>query len=999
MSDLLKDLNAEQQQAVTHGDGPLLLVSGAGTGKTTVITRRLAYLILEKHVPSTDILAVTFTDKAAGEMEERVDKLMPYGYLDIAISTFHAWCEKVLQDYGLDLGLPNNFKLLNTTDQWLLVRQNLAKFKLDYYRPLGNPTRFIHELIKHFSRLKDENITAEQYLTYAENLKLNADGADFVKTIIDEETKKSLSKKELKELAAQEINKINEVALAYHTYQQLLLDNSALDFGDLITYTLRLLQQRPIILAKLRKKYRYILVDEFQDTNLAQYDLVKLLAAPKNNLTVCADDDQSIYKFRGAAISNVLHFMDDFPKSSKIFLTKNYRSAQNILDLAHVFIKQNDPNRLEYKLAQGQDTPKKLVAQLLGGGEVLHLHTQTAEQEVQSVIAKIAELKVKDKSCDWNDFAILVRANDSANLFVYGLERAELPYQFVASRGLYSKPIILDILAYLKLLDNYHESAALYRVLRWPMFNLANATLANLHYWAQRKTQSVYETLKQITALPQINEAEVGEVNKLLALVEKHTQLAKTKPVSEVVLTFLTETGYLKDLAKVESVKTQETTGYLEQFYKKIREWESSTADKSVNNFLQLMNLELEAGEAGSLKPTLQEGPEAIKVMTVHAAKGLEFKYVFIVSLVDRRFPASERSEVISIPSPLIREVLPQGDSHLEEERRLFYVAMTRAKQGLYLTSAQDYGGARAKKLSRFLLELADKGLKLSPAKEQASVEKTAELVTAEDIIDIIPQKFSFTQLKAFEACPYQYRFAHILRIPVPGKAQFSFGKTLHNTLQKFFTLIQERSSVKQGSLLGESKAKPSALVTLEELLTLYEQNWLADWFESKTQREEYLAKGKVVLKKFYQDLGKTIPVPLFLEHPFNLKVKDDQAYTIKGVIDRVDEEDGKLVLIDYKTGTAKDPDKLSLEDKEQLLIYQLAAKEIFDRTVKKLYYYYLETGVKAEFLGSEKELIKVKDKVIKTIEEIKQGKFEATPGRVCQFCDFRNICEFRAYW
>ncbi|MFA6427923.1 MAG: UvrD-helicase domain-containing protein [Candidatus Buchananbacteria bacterium] len=995
-SSLLKDLNAEQQQAVTYGDGPLLLVSGAGTGKTTVITRRLAYLILVKHVPTTDILALTFTDKAAAEMEERVDKLMPYGYLDIAIGTFHAWCEKLLQDYGLEIGLPNNFKLLNTTEQWLLVRQNLAKFKLDYYRPLGNPIRFIHELIKHFSRLKDENITPEQYLAYAENLKLNADSADFIKELIDDETRASLTESELKELSTQEIKKVEEVANAYHLYQQLLLDNQALDFGDLITYSLRLLKARPKILAKLRKKYQYILVDEFQDTNLAQYDLIKLLATPRNNLTVCGDDDQSVYKFRGAAISNVLHFMDDFPAATKIFLTKNYRSAQNILDLAHAFIKQNDPNRLEYKLAQGKATPKKLTAQIKADGEILHLHAATAEQEVNAVLSKIAELKISDPSCNWSDFAILVRANDTASLFIYALEKNELPYQFVASRGLYSKPIILDILAYLKLLDNYHEGPALYRVLRWPQFNLSTAALMNLSYWSQRKSQSLYETLKQAAAVPQLPEEEIGEVNKLLALIEKHSQLTKTKAVSEVILTFLEDTGYLKELTRLENVKSVEAAAQLEQFYKKIRDWESAAAEKTVHNFLQLIEFELEAGEAGALKPSTQAGPEAIKVMTVHAAKGLEFKYVFIVSLVDRRFPASERSEAIEIPSSLVKEQLPVGDTHLEEERRLFYVAMTRAKQGLYLTSAQDYGGARAKKLSRFLNELEPLGLKLAPAKETAVANLENISVSAEDWSEFVPQKFSFTQLKAFEACPYQYRFAHLLRIPVKGKAVFSFGKTLHNTLQKFFVLVQERSSVVQPSLLGESQAVAGKIVTLEELQDLYEQSWQGDWFESPEQKVEYLAKGRSILKNFYQSLGEKFPVPLYLEYPFNLKISDGQDYTIKGVIDRVDEEAGQLVLIDYKTGTAKNPSKLTLEDKEQLLIYQIAAEEIFDRPVQKLYYYYLEGDLKAEFLGTAKELEKVKNKVIKTIEEIRRGKFLPTPGRICKFCDFKNICEFR---
>ncbi|HLC89662.1 MAG TPA: UvrD-helicase domain-containing protein, partial [Patescibacteria group bacterium] len=346
----LKTLNDEQKKAVTHDGGPLLIVAGAGTGKTTAITQRIGWLVEQEKCKPDEILALTFTDKAASEMEERVDRILPYGYIDLWILTFHSFAEKILQQHGLEIGLPNDFKLLNQTNQWMLVRQNLDRFDLDFYRPLGNPTKFIHALIKLFSRAKDEVVSAADYLKYAESLKLNLDNKDFIKDFIDKETLKTLSAKERKILLAQEIKKTDEIANAYHVYQQLLLENNALDFGDLINYCLELFKKRPAVLAKYRQKFKYILVDEFQDTNFAQYELVKLLAAPKNNIAVVGDDDQSIYKFRGASISNILEFKKDFPKAAEIFLIKNYRSTQNILDLSYQFIVQNNPNRLEVKL-------------------------------------------------------------------------------------------------------------------------------------------------------------------------------------------------------------------------------------------------------------------------------------------------------------------------------------------------------------------------------------------------------------------------------------------------------------------------------------------------------------------------------------------------------------------------------------------------------------------------------------------------------------------------
>ena len=271
--DYLAGLNQAQRQAVEHGTGPLLIVAGAGTGKTTVLVNRLLHLIMSGQAKPDQILLTTFTEKAAGEMEERADRLLPYGYTDLWIQTFHGLGERLLRQHGLDIGLPTDFKLLNETGQWILLRKNLDRLQLDYYRPLGNETKFLRDLVKHFSHLKDENISPQDYLEYVDGLDLSDAG----------------------EPEQLEVARLKELAQAYQTYNQLLLDNSCLDFGDLISYTLRLFQQRPNILQQYRQQFKFILVDEFQDTNWAQYELIKLLAAPDNNLTVVGDDDQSIY--------------------------------------------------------------------------------------------------------------------------------------------------------------------------------------------------------------------------------------------------------------------------------------------------------------------------------------------------------------------------------------------------------------------------------------------------------------------------------------------------------------------------------------------------------------------------------------------------------------------------------------------------------------------------------------------------------------------------------
>ncbi len=965
----MKDLNQAQKEAVSHEEGPLLIVAGAGTGKTTVITRRLAFLILEKKIKPDEVLALTFTEKAAGEMEERADQLLPYGYVDLWISTFHSFCERILKDHAIEIGLPGDFKLLNQTGQWLLVRQNLERFNLDYYRPLGNPTKFIHTLLKHFSRAKDEEIWPENYLDYAENLKLNKDSA-----------------------IAEDKDRLLEVASAYHAYQQLLLENNALDFGDLINYTLKLFRTRPAILEKYRQKFKYILVDEFQDTNWAQYELIKMLAAPKNNLTVVGDDDQSIYKFRGASISNILQFKNDYPDCREIIITDNYRNKQNILDLAYKFIKQNNPNRLEAKLG----IVKKLEAKRGGEGIVEHLHAKTADQEARTVAEKILELKKSDNSIGWQDFAILVRANNQAEAFMQVLDQYGIPYHFLASAGLYSKPVILDIIAYLKMLDNYHESTALYRILNMPLVDLPYDDIVALNYSVRKKNWSLYEAMKN-AAVVGVSGESLRKINKLLGFVERHTGIVREHGVSKVVFKFLEDFNYLASLTKKaekDDLRAVEKISYINQFLKKIDDFERVNTDKSVKNFILELEMALESGEEGSLASEFDEGPETVKILTVHGAKGLEFKYVFIVNLVDLRFPSTDRKEPIELPNALVKEVLPEGDIHLEEERRLFYVAVTRAKDGIFFTSAADYGGQRKKKLSRFLVELGFVAPEIkNPTGNVYFDEDTA--VKTEGVVKKriwIPSKFSFTQLKAFETCPLQYKFAHVLVVPTRGKFTFSFGKTMHGTLQKFFDQIIKKTNHQQTSLFGEVPAEETNGLSVESLIKLYDESWIGDWYESKSHEEEYRKLGRDKLKEFYKIHEGKWPKTKFLEKGFNLKIGD---YTVRGVIDRIDEIPGGVEIVDYKTGSVPKDEKFL--DKDQLLIYQAAASEVLGEKPALLSYYYLGANQKMSFIGTDEEVGEIKEKIIETIEEIKKSDFSPKPSLFsCKNCDFKDICEHR---
>lgn len=938
----IEKLNKEQKKAVTYGKGPLLIVAGAGTGKTTVITKRLSWLIEQGRAEPEQVLALTFTDKAAGEMEERVDRLVSDSYLDLWVMTFHSFSHRVLIERGLDIGMPTNFDLLDETDAWLLVRQNLERFKLDYYKPLGRPTKFIHALVSHFSRCKDQGVTPKDYLTYAQKIQDK------------EERKRRL-----------------EIANAYKTYQNLLLENGVLNFGDLINYTVKLFKERRNVLKNYRERFKYVLVDEFQDTNRAQYDLMKILAAPDNNLTVTADDDQAIYRFRGASFGNIVQFRKDYPKSEMISITTNYRSCQNILDLSYKLIQNNNPNRLEAQ----EDVDKKLKAYKKGRGETKHLHFKTLEGEVQGVGRKINELRNQKKDFSFSDCAVLVRTNNAALAFCRGLERMGIPHRFLALRGLYFKSIIMDTISYFKLLDSYHESRALFRILQMPVFNFEPDTISKLTRLAHKKSISLFEACRK-SELGDFSKKQKKELESLLALVRKHTRLAKKSNISEVYISFLEESGYLDYLTREKDI---EDIKYVNEFYSKIKAFERANQAPTLNSFIEQIEMEIESGEEGKIDFEPFEEENKVKILTVHKAKGLEFKYVFIVNLVKLRFPTISRKEPIELPKELIRDIIPEGDVHLQEERRLFYVGMTRAKQGLYFTSALDYGGVRKKKPSRFLKELGLVKEDTKLLQEPASVISSSKPKTRkeEEVLNP-PSYFSFSQFQAFKNCPLQYKFAHIYKIPVRGKAVFSFGKTMHNTLERF---------------VRENEKKE---ISFQKLLQIYKEEWIGDWFHSQDEKEKYFKQGKKSLKLFFQNFQKQNPQVLkinnepALEKNFHLKVN---AETIFGKIDRIDKVESGVELIDYKTGRVKD--KLGKDDKEQLLIYQIAAQEALELNPEKLTYYYLNDGTKLSFLGSEKEIKNIKDKIKIWTKNIKKKKFEATPGWQCQFCDFREICEY----
>lgn len=973
-STLLNDLNEAQKAAVVHTSGPLMIVAGAGTGKTTVITRRIAWLIEQKIADPKNILALTFTEKAAKEMEERVDKLLPLGYVDMEIATFHGFAERVLRRHGVHIGLAQDFQIFTDVDAWLMMRRNVDRFDLDYFRPQGNPSKFLRSMLQHFSRAKDEGVTTEKYLEFVEDLVTKkSGGAPEAFAAMSDEDKLDLQKWQ-------------ELAKAYATHQQLLRENNALDFGDLLMEVRRLFIDRPNILKEYREQFKYLVVDEFQDTNSIQYQLVKLLAEPLRNITVVGDDDQAIYKFRGAALANILSFRSDFPDTAKIVLTNNYRSGKNILDAAYKLIKNNNPHRLEAT----EGLSKELASNTPHEGFVQHIHCATFEDEVESTVQEIARLK-ETTDASWGDMCILVRANDAAEPFLEALERAGIPYRFVALSGLYTQPIILDALAYLRLVDLPFNSVAAYRVLSHPRLGISEKDLAELMMYVRRKGISVAEAIESVTQAIGVSLEGRSRLLEIFQTVSELRNKAKRQPVTELFVATLNASGLLGDVARLSEVEQQDIFRQLNGFLARLKRYVVANEDKSLHGFLEEFEAEREAGEAGSLAGADEEGPDVVQIMTVHAAKGLEFRYVFLVNLVEQRFPSVNRSDLLPLPPELVPSI-PELDDHVAEERRLFYVAMTRAKQGLYMLSATDYGGSRKRKPSRFVLELG-----FTPGEIALSV--SSEPILAEKVdnrkkelhvpaLDVV----SFSQIAAFTTCPLQYKYAHILKVPTFGKHQFSFGKSMHNTLQRFMERVHERQQAVQTSLFGGEQLAP-VVPTERELMELFDQNFIDEWYTSTQERDEYREQGKESLKKLHQQVLLETPLIYAIEKGFTLKLGD---IVVKGRIDRIDRLADGLEIVDYKTGSPKT--KLEWDDRRQLALYAMAVEQCFPDAppVKKLTYYYLNSNQVVSFEPTEKDKDKLRDLILETCEKIGQSDFAAEPDAMkCKYCDFKTICPF----
>lgn len=991
---ILSNLNPEQRKAVIHDQGPLLIIAGAGTGKTTMITHRIAHLIVNKRISPDQILALTFTDKAALQMEEKVDVLVPYGFTDTWIYTFHAFGDRVLRENALELGLSPDFKVLTRPETAVFFRENLFKFPLEYYRPLGVPTKFIDAMISLFSRARDEDVSPQEYLAYAQRLSMEA--------------AQNQNDAALKEQSERQM----EIAKCCEAYQTLLLRENKMDFANQFYLTLKLFREHPSILKRYQDQFKYLLVDEFQDTNYAQFELVKLLAGRAKNLTVVADDDQSIYKWRGAAVSNIRNFLTTYPESEKITLTKNYRSTQPILDAAYRLIQNNNPDRFEVQA----NINKRLIGKSKTGKAVKHMHFDSLSSESDGVAEHIQKQAGADfpgppvikkagagrpaparkirpvssgRKYTYRDFAILVRSNSDADPFVRALNMHGIPWQFSGNQGLYARDEIRLCIAFLRLMANPADSLSLFFLASSFLYELPLVELTEVMNFARRRQRDLYYTLKKIETLqdkPELSKEFLETKTKLLSAIEEFIELSKTHTTGRLLYVFLEKSEFLKNLVEQDSAENEEKIKNIAKFFDFVRNFEYVIKEDRVIYFVDYLDALIEAGD----DPPVAEADldtDAVNILTIHKAKGLEFPVVFMASLIEGRFPWPKRREPLELPEELIKDILPMGDFHIQEERRLFYVAMTRAKKELFLTSATDYGTQRQRKPSRFIFEavLSKQDAKTIKTTALEAIERNAPRSSVGNGLKPFPTatideekiiNLSHFQIDDYLTCPLKYKYVHILRVPIMVHHTVLYGKALHEAIQFYH----------QAKIKGEP-------VSEDDVVRVFEESFKREGFLSKEHIELRLQSGRQAMKNFYQSQERSKIIPTHVEKEFSFAMGNNR---VVGRWDRIDVVDGEVRIIDFKSSevqTQEAADKRA-KDSTQLSLYSLAYERVFGALPDYKELHFLESGLVGRAEATEESIDKTTTNIEKAASGIRQGEFAPKPSRIsCPFCAYNQIC------
>ena len=919
-------LTEAQRRAVAHPGGPLLIVAGAGTGKTRVLVERYRRL-RQSGIPAENILLLTFTEKAAREVLDRVEHedYLPTG--ERFVMTYHAFAQRFLQEEGWLCGIPKGFRIVSEVRKWELMRDVLLDQRPAHLFHPQRPYERIGELLTLLERAKQELVSPDEFRAWAER-------SDHIDDPV---------------IAAQ-----REAAEVYAAYQQRMLADERLDFDDTIFYSVQLLSAEPAVRQRQAQRFSQLMVDEFQDTNFAQSRLLELLAGAERNLAVVGDDDQSIYKFRGASVANLKRFQTVFPDAIVIRLEENFRSRGPILRAAARLI-ASDPDRLDKQLATTR-----------GEGSPVSMLSATSVTEEADAVAAYVKRAIDEGRHAPTGIAILLRANAHLHNFARALQHLGVAYQVSGGRGFYQQPEIKDCLAYLRAIESPDDVVCLMRLLSLPRYSVDAVRAARWSRQARDGGRRVFDILE---------EADDDGARRLTADLRRFAGQAMRLGVDDLFYEVMEQTRYL-DLERF--------TGAIERLQvsanvQKLAELISSYCDEHPDHHLSAYLRHLDATEAAQADEEiapLDESVNAVHLMTVHQAKGLEFGLVIIPHLVEGRFPASRRGEGLTLPNELLKEELPPAELHLSEERRLAYVALTRAREEVVCTLAGRYEGVKDWRPSRFLAlirgdearELKASSVLLPPIGGLVEIARQVEL----PLNDAPPiAALSYTQVDTYLRCPQMYQYRFVFRLPTRPKPQMQFGRILHEALKDALGSIE--------------RERP---LSWEMVDSAYVAAWARERFCAPEQAPSLQDLGRTYLRRAYEagDLSK----PLLLEQPFSLRV---DGLRLTGRIDRVDRHpDGTYEVIDYKTGSAKRAAELQRD--LQLGVYALAAKEVFRFDPLSLSYYYLETGQRVTVDKPQDRLQEDRQTILKVADGIRAELFPAKPERMkCAGCDFRLLC------
>ena len=963
--------NDAQRRAIEHRDGPLLVIAGAGTGKTRVVTERIRHLLEnDAALQGENILGLTFTIKAAGEMKGRVVKAVGERGKGVTLATFHGFCESLLKD-----ATPGRI-LLDQVDHWILLRRNMQRLQLDKFRRLADPGQFLSDFVEFFSRCQDELVSWQDYERYADVLaaQLEAERSE-----LDEDTYKE---------RLETVEREKEIARAYRASEELLREKNRVSLGSLITRAVELLESDAALRESLQRRFRYILVDEFQDTNIAQLRLLESLSGESRNILAVGDNDQAIYRFRGASFGSFKIFLQRFAGWSegedstpyRVSLTENYRSTPTVLRVATQVIGQNTVTA---------DFPKKMLHANRPEGEKIRMVELADEDEEARWVADELE-RLHRAGRRWKDFALLYRQHAHRNEIVTELSRRKIP--FVISRlSILEHPLVKDVLAYLRLIARPSDDVACARVLAAPAWGLEAADVVRLSERARKEKKVIYDLLQSpqgelaFAGMP----ASIGELTQFVSSRRKVLKRRTGREILEELIEWLEIPQRANEWDRKHVVRLAEFT----------KDWEAKSETRSLHEFLEYLGYFEQARGTLSLE---EEAPaDAVQLMTVHGAKGLEFSHVFLLRVNSNRFPATERPHVFEFPAVLMKEGEPEESFHIQEERRLFYVALTRAEDRLTITSLTEKRGKVPVFVEDILMDPAIRRrdvLQLAPTLRKAVAKEPSPAKTTEPL-DLFPASsgpprifshiadwsetfhppcpepltISASAIENFRRCPQQYLYSYLWSLREGPKAAISFGAVMHTVIKRFM------DQLKKGTCLP-----------FDELCRIFETEWNSAGFEDDYQEQEYKKDGVEQLRAFHAAIVADCPNILEQEKTFALDLENNVI--VNGRIDQINSLGGnKVQIVDYKTGKPrKDSDAAKAL---QLSIYAIAAKEILELNPTSLVFHYLQTNQRQETTRDVKQLAVAEATIQEAAADIRAGHFPTREGYVCRGCAFQLIC------